>query len=123
MTFEYRGVLYSNGYRCNKDGFEICMKNGYSKEDELASMLAYEHAVLQTNLLAQIEAENFNKKLQQNIEKMKKYTKKIKLPQEEISLYDEDGNMLNDAGAAITLENGYTDEDILYTQKNRSFER
>ena len=118
-SFTYMGQKYINGYACDSMGRPITIKNGYSSEDEKDAKEAYEDA---------LKAMGSSPVSSPVSTPAPKYTKKIELVDEngstaedieelkKASRYHRNGHLLNDAGEEISLENGYTDEDVKQTR-------
>lgn len=123
LNFTYQGRKFVNGYACDALGRPITIKSGYSSEDERDAKEAYEEAVKMMKSPKQQTQEN-------KYEQKKQFENTFALditPEEYEQLFansrkSENGYMLNEMGQEISLENGYTDEDVEITRKLASRE-
>jgi hypothetical protein len=123
LNFTYQGRKFVNGYACDGLGRPITVKSGYSSEDERDAKEAYEEAVKMMKSPKQQTQEN-------KYEQKKQFENTFALditPEEYEQLFansrkSENGYMLNEMGQEISLENGYTDEDVEITRKLASRE-
>ncbi len=136
MREEIDGIIFINGIMCDGSGKPITVKNGYSSEDEEAAIDAYKNA--KQNSYAQKrfdqmpKSSNKQKKVTKkecawNYLLKRKFIKKMTLKDEELYEVIIDGDIIipkyrnntlcNEEGKEISIENGYTEEDVRIAQK------